>query len=83
MIESNGIRKLLYWMLGLAGTIIVTGGSIWISQIQSKADVALATLAARGERIAVLETILPRIEKRLDAQDEKLSRIEQMLSKRK
>jgi hypothetical protein len=64
----NGTNKLLYWLLGLLGTI-VTGGSVaWLTNINN-------LTRTHGERIAVMETQILDQKSQLDRIDHKLDRI--------
>lgn len=82
----NGNLKLVYWILGVLGMIVVGGAGFWMNSIQTKLDsmsnIAAASQLSNSARLSALETILPYVTQRLDTIDRKLDRVEEQSRKK-
>ena len=82
----NGNLKLIYWILGVLGTIVVGGAGFWMNSIQTKLDTmtAVATVAQMNtsSRLSALETILPYVTQRSDSIDRKIDRLEEQVRRK-
>ena len=54
--NSNGTSKLIFWIMTFVCALLVTIGLGWTNRIQAAQDQHTVILAARGERISILET---------------------------
>ena len=76
----NGNVKLVYWILGVLGMVVISGTGFWMNSIQTKLEsMTVAAAAAQmnsSSRLSALETILPYAIQRLDSIDRKLDRVE-------
>lgn len=65
---ANGASRLLYWLLGILGTLLTGGTTGFLSSMH-------ATSRAHGEKIAVLESQMTDQRQQLDKIDRKLDRL--------
>ena len=70
--QVNGMFKLIWWMLGIASTVILTGVAAWMTTIQFEIRQAVAFQQTRSERLVTLETIVNNLDKRLTGIEVKL-----------
>jgi hypothetical protein len=64
----NGNGKLLWWLLGIVGTLLTGGASAWLGSVHSLTRI-------HGEKIAVLESQIEAQRHQLDRIDQKLDRL--------
>lgn len=60
--------KILWWLLGILGTLITGGGSAWLTSMHTYTRI-------HGEKIAVLESQIADQKHQLDRIDHKLDRL--------
>jgi hypothetical protein len=56
--DNNGIRQLLYWLLGLSSSIILAILSFWLSAINQELTRVRADHAAIAAKVSALDAII-------------------------
>jgi len=73
-------HKLIWWMMGLLGSLFVAGALAYANTIQTNIAETQKSVALRNERIAVLESTINSMSYRLERMENKLDSIQRKVS---